>query len=201
MKRKLQAGFSTGLVAVIIIVLVIIGAVVYSNSKPKPNETMEKKSDAMMEDKTVEESSMRVACSSDRPACPDGEDITCSNGKWVCIGPASPGKMSEGDKMMEQEKDSMMKSETKTFNITGHNFAFSSSEIRVKKGDTAKINFESTGGFHDFSVDGYNVKTQQVNPGTPTSVEFVADKAGTFEFFCSVGSHRAMGMSGKLIVE
>src|SRR3989338_639203 len=89
----------------------------------------------------------------------------------------------------------------KIFNITGRSFAFSTNEIRVKKGDPVKINFESTGGFHDWSLDGYNVKTQQVNPGTPASVEFTADKAGTFEFFCSVGSHRSMGMTGKFIVE
>lgn len=89
----------------------------------------------------------------------------------------------------------------KTFNITGQNFAFSSSEIKVKKGDTVKINFESTGGFHDWFVDGYNKGTTQVNTDGKTSVEFVADKAGTFEFFCTVGNHRAMGMTGSLIVE
>jgi len=40
-----------------------------------------------------------------------------------------------------------------------------------------------------------------VTPGTPTSVTFVADKTGTFEYYCSVGNHRAQGMVGKLIVE
>jgi nitrite reductase (NO-forming) len=40
-----------------------------------------------------------------------------------------------------------------------------------------------------------------VNGGETTSVEFVADKTGTFEYYCSVGAHRAMGMTGSLVVE
>jgi len=32
-------------------------------------------------------------------------------------------------------------------------------------------------------------------------VTFVADKAGEYEFYCSVGQHRANGMVGKLIVK
>jgi len=37
-------------------------------------------------------------------------------------------------------------------------------------------------------------------PGT-TSVEFVADQEGAFEYYCSVGNHRQQGMKGTLIVE
>jgi plastocyanin len=103
------------------------------------------------------------------------------------------------DSMMDEMEDMM--SETKTFNLTGKNFAFSQKEIRVKKGDTVTINFESTNGFHDWTVDEFNAKTQQVEVGTKTSVTFVADKVGTFEYYCSVGSHRQAGMVGILAVE
>ena len=89
----------------------------------------------------------------------------------------------------------------KEFNITGKNFAFSQKEVRVKKGDTVKINFEASEGFHDWAVDEFKAKTKQVAPGTKTSVEFIADKKGIFEFYCSVGNHRAQGMVGKLVVE
>lgn len=34
-----------------------------------------------------------------------------------------------------------------------------------------------------------------------TSVTFVADTLGTFEYYCSVGNHRAQGMVGNLVVE
>ena len=89
----------------------------------------------------------------------------------------------------------------KVVTVDGSNFAFAPAEIRVKKGVTVKVVFKSTDGFHDFSVDGYSVATSRVSSGGTASVEFVADKVGTFEYFCSVGSHRQMGMKGNLIVE
>ncbi len=89
----------------------------------------------------------------------------------------------------------------KSFDITGKNFAFSQSEIRVKKGDNVRINFTSTDGFHDWSIEGFNASTKQVNTGESASVEFVAGKAGTFEYYCSVGNHRQLGMKGNLLVE
>ncbi len=90
--------------------------------------------------------------------------------------------------------------------ITGENFKFvvngiDNPEIRVKKGDRVRIEFMSTSGFHDWVVDEFNAATKQVNSGGSTSVEFVADKRGTFEYYCSVGQHRANGMKGSLIVE
>lgn len=107
--------------------------------------------------------------------------------------------MDEGDSTMDS--GDMMMSETKTFKITGQNFRFLQNEIRVKMGDRVRIEFESTGGFHDFVIDKFNAKTSQVNTGGKASVEFVADTTGEFEFYCSVGQHRQMGMKGKLIVE
>ena len=89
----------------------------------------------------------------------------------------------------------------KVFKLTGKNFSFSQSEIRVKKGDRVVINFESTDGFHDWVVDEFNAATSRVNPGTKTSVEFIAGQTGTFEYYCSVSIHRAAGMKGQLIVE
>ena len=89
----------------------------------------------------------------------------------------------------------------KIFAVSARNFAFDKSEIKVKKGDKVRINLTSANGFHDWVVDEFDAVTAQVNTGQSASVEFVADKTGTFEFYCSVGSHRAMGMKGKLIVE
>ena len=88
-----------------------------------------------------------------------------------------------------------------SFDISGKSFEFSRKEIRVKKGTKVKINFSSTGGFHDWVVDEFKVTTGRVNTGGAASVEFIADKTGTFEYYCSVGTHRQMGMKGTLIVE
>lgn len=89
----------------------------------------------------------------------------------------------------------------RVFNVTGKNFEFDVKEIRVKKGDTVVINFQASEGLHDWTIDEFNAHTAQVGPNTPTSATFVADKVGTFEYYCSIGNHRARGMVGKLIVE
>ncbi|TSC69534.1 MAG: blue (type 1) copper domain-containing protein [Parcubacteria group bacterium Gr01-1014_70] len=87
------------------------------------------------------------------------------------------------------------------FAITGQNYAFSVKEMRVKKGDFVHVNFTSNDGMHDWRISEYNKGTEIVTAGKSSSVEFVADKVGTFEFYCGVGSHRAMGMVGKFMVE
>jgi plastocyanin len=89
----------------------------------------------------------------------------------------------------------------KVFDVKGVNYGYDVQEIRVKKGDTVTINFTSTSGFHDWVVDEFDARTEKVQAGGTTSVTFVASKVGTFEYYCSVGSHRQMGMVGKLIVE
>ncbi len=90
---------------------------------------------------------------------------------------------------------------TQAFTVEGGNFYFKPNEIRVKKGDKVKITFTNAGGLHDFVLDEFNVKTDRISSGAKTTVEFTADKAGTFEYYCSVANHRQMGMKGNLIVE
>jgi len=89
----------------------------------------------------------------------------------------------------------------KEFVVTGQNFSFSPSTLTVKKGDRVKITFKNSQGFHDFRIDELKVATNQIKTDEEASVEFVADKVGSFEYYCSVGSHRAMGMKGTLMVE
>ena len=89
----------------------------------------------------------------------------------------------------------------KEFAVTGSNFSFTPSTITVKKGDRVKITFSNTSGFHDFKIDEYGVATKQTQSPTTEVLEFTADKVGSFEYYCSVGTHRAMGMKGTLIVE
>jgi plastocyanin len=88
----------------------------------------------------------------------------------------------------------------KIFTVDGSNFKFEPNMITVNKGDKIKVVFKNTGGFHDFVIDEFNVKTKQIGANAEDSVEFTADKTGSFEFYCSVGNHRAMGMKGTLVV-
>lgn len=88
-----------------------------------------------------------------------------------------------------------------TVDVEGSPFAFDVKEIRVREGDTVQINFTNTQGSHDWVLDEFGVRTAVLAAGASESVTFVADKKGTFEYYCSVGNHRAQGMVGKLIVE
>jgi len=105
----------------------------------------------------------------------------------------------DGD-AMEDDGDAM-ESQTQTFNVSGVNFGFDDTEIRVNKGDTVIINFTSNSGLHNWTIGEFSAATTNLNSGESSSVTFVADQAGTFEYYCSVGSHRSFGMVGKLIVE
>lgn len=90
---------------------------------------------------------------------------------------------------------------TKEFTVTGQSFSFTPSTMTVNQGDHVKITFKSVGGTHDFKIDEFNVATNRIGTGGEATVEFTADKKGTFEYYCSVGNHRAMGMKGTLIVQ
>ena len=84
--------------------------------------------------------------------------------------------------------------------VEGKSFSFTPNKIAVKKGQPVTIVFKNSEGIHDFVLDEFNVETKQIKTGESVEVTFTPDKAGTFEFYCSVGNHRAMGMVGTLTV-
>src|SRR5258708_5195956 len=94
-----------------------------------------------------------------------------------------------------------VKGAVKSFTISGQNFSFTPSEIRVNKGDTVKITFKNEEGQHDWVIDEFQARTNVISGGQQQTIQFVADKSGTFEYYCSVGTHRLLGMHGNLIVQ
>lgn len=95
----------------------------------------------------------------------------------------------------------VLSSAVKEFTVTGSNYSFDPKTMSVVKGETVKIIFKNADGTHDLVIDEFNVHTKRIRAGEEDSVQFIADKAGTFEYYCSVGNHRAMGMKGTLTVE
>lgn len=89
----------------------------------------------------------------------------------------------------------------KEFTVDGANYKFTPSLITVNKGDTVRITFKNGGGTHNLTIPDYNAQTKTVNFGGSDTVEFVADKAGSFEYYCAVGNHRELGMRGTLTVK
>lgn len=89
----------------------------------------------------------------------------------------------------------------KEFTVTGKNFAFAPAAMTVNKGDRVRITFVNDSGTHDLVIDEFNARTKIIQGGAQETIEFVADKTGSFEYYCSVGQHREMGMKGTLTVK
>lgn len=74
--------------------------------------------------------------------------------------------------------------QTREFEIDGAQFHYSPSIIHVDKGDTVFITFRATDVSHGLYVDGYGVDVK-ASPGKTETLEFVADRAGKYQFRCS----------------
>ncbi len=112
---------------------------------------------------------------------------------------ASPTTMQESASSSSSISPSMM---TQELTVAGNEFSFSPSSITVKKGQTIKITFKNVGKYpHNFTISDLNLHTKTLQPGETDSIEFTADKVGTFEYMCTVDSHAEKGMKGTLIVQ
>lgn len=76
---------------------------------------------------------------------------------------------------------------------------FSLKEIVVHKGDKVRIKITVTKGNHDFKIDEYGIYAN-TQLDKEEVVEFTADKAGEFVYYCAKPGHRALGHWGTLKV-
>ncbi len=111
------------------------------------------------------------------------------------VAPVTVQKVSETPKV-----DVAANADTVSFTVEGSNTKFAPTNLTVKKGQKVKLTFKNVEGFHDWKIDAFNAFTSKIKGGAEETIEFVVDKAGSFEYYCSVGSHRAMGMVGTLVV-
>jgi len=108
---------------------------------------------------------------------------------------------SSGAMMKEDSPTATQEGVVKEFTVEGANFSFTPKTITVNKGDKVKITFKNKEGFHDLFIDAFKVATKKIGANQEDTVEFIADKTGKFEYYCSVGNHRQMGMVGTLTVK
>jgi len=85
--------------------------------------------------------------------------------------------------------------------VTAKKYEFTPAEMKVKQGDHVRLTITATDHDHGFKLAAFNID-QLLKKGETTTVEFTADKTGTFPFECS--HYCGLGhkhMKGKLIVE
>lgn len=91
--------------------------------------------------------------------------------------------------------------EVKEVEVRSRGLNFMPTEIRVNRGDTVRVTYVNGGGRHDWVLDEFEgAATEVLSAGQSQTVEFVADQAGTFEYYCGVPGHRQAGMVGSFVV-
>ena len=85
--------------------------------------------------------------------------------------------------------------------MTAEKYDFKPDTVTVKKGDRVKLVITAVDHDHGFKIEAFQIN-QKLPKGKPVTVEFTADRAGTFPFqcsqFCGLGHKK---MKGKLVVE
>ena len=77
---------------------------------------------------------------------------------------------------------------------------FSIGQMNVVKWDKVIIHIKTTSGMHNFNLDEFNIHVETPKDET-TTVEFIANQTGSFQYYCSKPGHRAAGHWGTLIVD
>ena len=75
--------------------------------------------------------------------------------------------------------------EERTFHIKASQFSFDPGMVVVNPGDRVTLELEAVDMVHGIYVDGYGVSVT-ADPGQTARLTFVADRAGSFRFRCSV---------------
>ena len=87
------------------------------------------------------------------------------------------------------------------YSVDAFDFGYSSSSLNAKVGQEVTVTLNNTGtGSHNFVIDALGVNSGVISGGETTTFTFTPDQAGSFEFYCSIGSHKNMGMLGTLVV-
>lgn len=85
--------------------------------------------------------------------------------------------------------------------MTARQWSFEPATVRVRVGDKVRLRITSVDVAHGFALSDFGINAR-LEPGQTTEIVFLADRPGTFGFFCSVfcGSGHG-GMRGELVVE
>ena len=101
----------------------------------------------------------------------------------------------------EKNENIELTGETKTFDIVATNWEFTPSLIEVNLGDKVELHLTSSQGTHGIAFLEFEV-SETLREGEDIHTEFIADKTGTFNFFCTVPCGKGHGgMRGLIVVK
>ncbi|WP_304454972.1 cupredoxin domain-containing protein [Nocardiopsis sp. YSL2] len=134
-----------------------------------------------------------AACSSeDQAAAPAAEESAAEGGETAEGGAEEPGDSAEGEAAEAAD----------AFTVTASEMAFEGIPETLPAG-TVEITFDNAGEApHDLVVEELGDETViPVTDGGGSATGTVTLEPGTYTFYCSVGTHREMGMEQTVTVE
>lgn len=86
------------------------------------------------------------------------------------------------------------------FTVDAKKYAFAPARIDVAEGDVVRVTLVAGDIPHSFTIDDYRI-AKRGEAGKPLTFEFLADRAGTFKFYCNLTiDDGCKKMAGELIV-
>lgn len=94
------------------------------------------------------------------------------------------------------------------FQVSAHRYAYrvagiDGPEIHVREGEIVRITFSAEDIPHSLTIDEPYRISKRAAPGKPVTFEFLADKPGTFDFYCNLAldDRCRKELRGKLVVD
>jgi heme/copper-type cytochrome/quinol oxidase subunit 2 len=91
-------------------------------------------------------------------------------GQSVYASPSIPGRAGQA--------------QVRDFDVVVERYEFIPSRIEVDQGDHVRITARSADGTHGFAIRKFGVRTEVPRGGDPVTIEFDANRVGTFEIAC-----------------
>ena len=135
-------------------------------------------------------------------ACTPEPTVTDSAMEGV---PSTEEVMENTEELGEEAMEELGMDETLEVTMDTGEFFFAPDTLEVKPGQTVELTLTNSEGEmpHDFVIDELDVQSDEIVQGEETVVTFTVPESAageTYEFYCSVGQHRANGMVGTLVV-
>lgn len=88
----------------------------------------------------------------------------------------------------------------RTFRVTVRKYAYTPARIEVSEGDLVRLELHTDDIAHSLTIDGYRL-SRRIDAGHDSLLEFRADQAGTFPFYCNLQiDDGCRKMRGELVV-
>ncbi len=125
--------------------------------------------------------------------------LTTDDGLTVIVKDTDASDDEKNDEDNVPVTDIVLGGATQNVTMEAVNFFFSPKTIEAKPGEKINIFFSKNVGFHTFVIDELNVKFA-IKEGEGLIFQ-APTEPGSYAFYCDIGSHRANGMEGTLIVK